>query len=159
MGFWSTLGSIGSVIASPIASIIGGLIGSSVQSSANESNLQATRETNEQNYKIFQEQLGYNSEMWNKQNAYNTPQAQRQRYEAAGINPYFALGNIQSGQAQQVSAPSANPMQAAHFENAAAPLGAGVAAGGGSGIITFLRRALAVSPSDMSRMVLGAAPM
>ena len=130
MSIWKTLGSIGSVIASPIASVIGGLIGSSGQSSANESNLQAVRETNEQNYKIFQEQLGYNTEMWNQQNAYNTPQAQRQRFEAAGINPYFALGNIQSGQAQQSVAPSANPMQAAHFENAAAPLGEGIANAG-----------------------------
>ena len=140
MSFWSTLGQIGSVIASPLASVIGGLIGSSGQSSANESNLQAVRESNEQNYKIFQEQLGYNTEMWNKQNVYNTPLEQRQRYEAAGINPYFALGNIQSGQAQQVTAPSANPMQAAHFENAAAPLGSGIAVAGQQYVDSMMKK-------------------
>ena len=140
MSIWSTLGSIGKVIASPIASIIGGLIGSSGQSSANESNLQAVRETNEQNYKIFQEQLGYNTEMWNQQNAYNTPLHQRQMYENAGVNPYFALGNIQSGQAQQVSAPSANPMQAALFENAAAPLGEGVAIAGREYVDSMIKK-------------------
>ena len=32
-----------------------------------------------------------------RQNAYNTPAAQRARYEKAGFNPYFAMGNIANG--------------------------------------------------------------
>lgn len=32
-----------------------------------------------------------------RQNAYNTPAAQRARYEQAGFNPYFAMGNIANG--------------------------------------------------------------
>lgn len=140
MGIWSILGDIGKTLVNPLASVLGGLIGSSGQSSANEANLQATRETNAQNYKIFQEQLGYNTQMWNAQNEYNTPKHQRQMYENAGVNPYFALGNITSGQAQQIIAPSSNPMQASHFENAANPLGSGIAQAGQQFVDSMLKK-------------------
>lgn len=45
----------------------------------------------------------FNVDFWKMQNEYNTPSAQMQRYLDAGINPYNALGNISSGQAESLS--------------------------------------------------------
>ena len=39
----------------------------------------------------------WQQQMVDRQNAYNTPAAQRARYEKAGFNPYFAMGNIANG--------------------------------------------------------------
>lgn len=86
------------------------------QKSANDTNLTAVRETNQQNRELFNEQLAFTEKMWNQNNEYNTPEAQRARYEAAGINPYMALGNINSGSATMASTPSAPQMQAGHVE-------------------------------------------
>lgn len=74
--------------------------------------------TRKLNYRIFQEgnqfnaeqnQLArdYNTQMWNANNEYNTPANQMARFEAAGINPYNAFSQIQSGNGQQTSAPGA----------------------------------------------------
>lgn len=82
--------------------ILGGLFGSSSAKAAAKAQLQAVRETNEANARLAQKQNDWNLEQWNRENAYNTPEAQRARYEAAGINPYFALGNIQSGNADSL---------------------------------------------------------
>ena len=90
---------IGGII-SGIGSLVGGAIGASSANAAAKAQLQATRETNAANLKLAQYQNEWNIAQWNRQNAYNTPAAQRQRYEEAGINPYFALGNIQSGNAE-----------------------------------------------------------
>lgn len=98
------------------SSMLSGIFGANAQQSANEYNLQIARETNANNYKMFQEQLGFNREMYHNTNAFNTPAQQRLRYEQAGINPYFALGNIVSGNAQMQTAPSPNPAQAPHLE-------------------------------------------
>lgn len=78
-------------------SLLGGLFSSSGSSKAAKAQLQATRETNEANARLAQKQNEWNLEQWNRENAYNTPEEQRLRYEKAGINPYFAMGNIQSG--------------------------------------------------------------
>ncbi|QRV61988.1 DNA pilot protein [Microvirus sp.] len=82
--------------------ILGGLFGSSSAKAAAKAQLQAVRETNEANARLAQKQNEWNLEQWNRENAYNTPEAQRARYESAGINPYFALGNIQSGNADSL---------------------------------------------------------
>ena len=79
------------------ARLIGGLFGSSSSKYAAKAQLQAVRETNKANLDLAKYQNEWNVAQWNRQNAYNTPAMQRQRYEEAGINPYFALGNIQSG--------------------------------------------------------------
>lgn len=74
--------------------------------------------TRKLNYKMFtegnqfnaqQNQLArdYNTQMWNANNEYNTPANQMSRFEAAGINPYNAFSQIQSGNGQQTSAPGA----------------------------------------------------
>lgn len=82
--------------------IVGGLFGSSSAKAAAKAQLQAVRETNDANARLAQKQNEWNLEQWNRENAYNTPESQRARYEAAGINPYFALGNIQSGNADSL---------------------------------------------------------
>lgn len=85
-----------------LGNVIGGLFGSSSAKAAAKAQLQAVRETNEANARLAQKQNEWNLEQWNRENAYNTPEAQRARFEAAGINPYFALGNIQSGNADSL---------------------------------------------------------
>lgn len=97
-------------IVSAAGSIIGGSVAKSGSDAAAKASLQATRETNEANFKLAQYQNDWNLAQWNRMNAYNTPAAQRQRYEEAGINPYFAMGNISSGSAEGTltSAPMAN---------------------------------------------------
>ena len=112
-------------------------------SSTNEANLQATRETNENNYKMFQEQLGFTREMWNKNNQYNSPQNQRSLYQAAGINPYLALGNMASGEASMASTPSPNPMQVPHVE--APQIGSFIADSGRSYVDSVIKRQQAES--------------
>ena len=53
----------------------------------------------------YQRQLDF----WNKQNAYNSPAAQRQRFQDAGLNPAAAAGQIaSSGAAQGLSSVPGN---------------------------------------------------
>ncbi len=87
------------------------------QSEANATNLQATRETNEMNYKIHQEDIQHQIDMFNRTNEYNTPEQQVKRLRAAGINPSAVLGS--DGQRAGVSAvmpsvPSPPQMIAGH---------------------------------------------
>lgn len=91
---------VGAAAISAGAHLIGGLFGSSSSKSAAKSQLQAVRETNKANLDLAKYQNEWNVAQWNRQNAYNTPAMQRQRYEEAGINPYFAMGNIQSGNSE-----------------------------------------------------------
>lgn len=97
--------------ASVLGSTINSIFGSNNQSSANATNIQLNRETNANNLKIANEtnqsnqsianaynlnqlkladiQNDWNLSQWNRENAYNSPSAQRQRLEEAGLNPYF----------------------------------------------------------------------
>lgn len=91
----------------PAALLFGlGLAGSAIGAGVSAHN---ASQTNKLNYKLFKEQQEFNREMWHMQNAYNTPQAQRQRLEQAGINPAIALGNITTGTAQAVQSASPAP--------------------------------------------------
>lgn len=87
---------------------------------ASNKNLQAVQETNAQNYKIWQEQKDYDYTKWKEQLAYNTPTAQRERLEAAGINPQLVMNNISTGEASS-SAGGQNPphMEAPQVDAAA----------------------------------------
>lgn len=108
MGFLDKVLNVVSGASPLIGSAIGGvtsLLGSSKAADAQE-------RANEQNYKMFQEQLNFNREMFDKTNEYNTPANQRKRYEEAGLNPYVMMGS-DAGQATSQTAPSANPMQSA----------------------------------------------
>lgn len=82
---------IGGALIGLGGSLFGGLFGS--KSSSAKAQLTATRETNEQNYKIWQEQKQHEIDMWNMQNAYNTPEQQVARLREAGLNPYLSLQN------------------------------------------------------------------
>lgn len=104
---------VGGAIAAG-GSILGGLTGLFGSSHAADKSLQATRETNKANRELAEYQNEWNLAQWNRQNAYNTPAAQRKRYEEAGINPYFALGNMSSGNAESLmSAEMANQQSGA----------------------------------------------
>lgn len=88
------------------SALMSGLFGSSSQKSANETNIMLTRETNAQNRELYEMEAARQNQ-WNerqyeeywKQRAYDSPANQRAQYEQAGVNPYFALSNIQTGQA------------------------------------------------------------
>lgn len=109
------------------ASLLGGVFSYFGQKSANAAALQRMREQND-----------FAERMWNEGNKYNTPYEQRKRYEAAGINPYMALGNIQAGNAQG----SVSPAPPAPVGNAGAYLGAGVAGAANAAVNTYLQNQL-----------------
>lgn len=121
LGFFDKL--IGSApivgpVISAVGSIAGGAVAKSGSDAAARASLQATRETNAANLKLAQYQNDWNLAQWNRQNAYNTPAAQRARYEEAGINPYFALGNMSSGNAESLmSADMSNQQSGAEAYN------------------------------------------
>ena len=115
-----------------LGSIIGGSSSASAQDRANKTNLQIARETNASNEKIWQNQANYQTQMWNETNEYNSPQKQKERLLAAGINPSAVLGNGSMAEASNLSAPSANPAVGAHVE----PVN--YAAGISNGSIIFL---------------------
>lgn len=73
-GALSGLGTLGAGIASAI------------------SNYQSVRHTNKSQMDLAQYQADRNLELWNLNNAYNTPQAQMERYKAAGLNPNLIYG-------------------------------------------------------------------
>lgn len=63
-----------------------GLIGQAINYSANK--------------KLQEQQNQFNLDMWNKQNEYNSPKAQMQRFQEAGLNPNLIYGQGTSGNAQ-----------------------------------------------------------
>lgn len=114
---------IGSALISGGSSLVGGimsgLFGSSAQNDANALSIQLNRENNKFNAeqaalnRQFQERMYERT--FNEANAYNSPEAQRKRWEKAGFNPYFMMGNVQSGQMQ--SAPSGATASSAGMPN------------------------------------------
>ena len=101
-------------------SLLGGLFGGGssarAQRKTNATNLQIARENNAWNKKMQDEQNAFNLKMWNAYNDYNTPLNQRSRYEAAGINPYFALSNIDPGNAQSLISADVAPAQQVQYQ-------------------------------------------
>lgn len=116
------------------ASVASGLFGkkkaykynSKLQAQQAEYNRQAQERAYEQNRALSEYQYDRemqqwerenqaNIDFWNMQNAYNSPQAQMERYQGAGLNPNLIYG--QSNTADQLTAASspnyqATPMQA-----------------------------------------------
>lgn len=45
-----------------------------------------------QNARLMEQQNKYNIDMWKMNNEYNTPQAQMQRFQDAGLNPNLIYG-------------------------------------------------------------------
>lgn len=97
---------LGASIIAGAGSLIGGLWSSHGSRDAARYQLQAQRETNRNNLQIARENNEFNERMWNLQNEYNTPQMQRARLEAAGLNPYLMLDGGSAGVAE--SAPIAD---------------------------------------------------
>ena len=86
------------------------------QAKANSTNKKLVRETNAQNYKMFQENLQNQWDMWNATNAYNDPSAQRERLQAAGLNPWLMMNGSNAGNAQGAITPTAPTSQAPHVD-------------------------------------------
>ena len=97
---------LGAGLIAGAGSLIGGLFSSHGSNDAARYQLQAQRETNRNNLQIARENNAFNERMWNKQNEYNTPQMQRARLEAAGLNPYLMMDGGSAGIAE--SAPTAD---------------------------------------------------
>lgn len=131
---------IGAAAIAAGGSLLGGLFGSHGTAKASRAQLQAVRETNEANARLAQKQNEWNLEQWNRENAYNTPEEQRLRFEKAGINPYFALGNIQSGNASSLmSADLANqqPVVSSLQGQASQQVGAAISNAAQTGVNTY----------------------
>lgn len=75
----------------------------------NQANKEIAQMANEHNEAMLNKQIQQEWNMWNAQNEYNTLSAQMQRAEDAGVNPYQALGMMNSGNASSMSSPSAQP--------------------------------------------------
>lgn len=112
---------------------LGGLFGGGGAAMSGKDYLKGVRETNEQNYKIWQEQQQHNVDMFNLENdaavrnwqnqfdqtnAYNTASAQRQRLEEAGLNPTLMMNGGSAGTASSSGIPSASahPAQAPQMQ-------------------------------------------
>ena len=52
---------------------------------------------------LYGDQKDFQVDMWNKTNEYNSPEAQRQRLEAAGLNPYIMINGGSAGVAGSVA--------------------------------------------------------
>lgn len=119
---------IGSTAASLLTAGIGaaGSIGSSVASNKGQANV--AQMSNEFTEKMFDKQVAYNKEMYQQQlgdqwkfyndakqnawdmfdatNEYNSASAQRDRLEAAGLNPYLMMNGGSAGTATATSGPT-----------------------------------------------------
>lgn len=153
---------IGAAFISGGSSLLGGLFGGMSNQSqidkSNATNLQIARETNQQQYQMFQEQNSFNERMYNQMQAYNTPAAQMQRYKDAGINPYIAAGNVQTGNAQS-SLQSAQAPQL-HTPEVAPALGMGDAIQNsfsqiGNVVSQYAQNELALSQAQKNRAEAG----
>lgn len=91
---------VGAAMINAGASILGGITGLFGGSSAASKSLQAQREANATNLQIARETNEANRNLWREQSEYNSPANQMARFRAAGINPYMALSQITSGNAE-----------------------------------------------------------
>lgn len=72
-----------------------------------QNNFNLMQQWNQQawNEKMWDKQKAWSKQMWHLQNEYNSPQAQMQRFEQAGLNPKLMYGRGSSGQATPVQQP------------------------------------------------------
>lgn len=70
-----------------------------------------TNSTNKQNLRIMREQNDWNERMWHMNNEYNSPLSQRQRMEAAGLNPnlFDMDSGVSASPAEAASSPTMLP--------------------------------------------------
>lgn len=108
MGLFSTIGSfVGSTLAPGWGTAVGAGLGSLADDTwkegVSDNNDSASREWQEQ---MYDKQYANNTQFWYEQQEFNSPKNQVQRLKDAGINPAFAIGNIQSGQMGSVGSSS-----------------------------------------------------
>lgn len=108
---------IGSAIAAG-AAVLGSTVNAVSQSHANKTQQDMMRE-----------QMSYQTSEREAAQEYNNPVNARKRFEAAGINPYFALGNIDAGSTTAMSAPGAPQLQAPQYGDILSALGSSVDSG------------------------------
>lgn len=94
---------IGSAVSAG-SNLIGSMFGFANNRNTNKTNLKIAQMNNEFNERMLQKQIDYNTEMWNKENEYNTASAQRQRIEAAGLNPNLMMNGGNAGTASSAGA-------------------------------------------------------
>lgn len=78
-------------------------------------NALSQRSANKTNVDLMREQMAYNTNERLETQKYNTPAAQRERYQQAGINPYLALTQMDSGNTTAQSAPGAPSVQPVNY--------------------------------------------
>lgn len=72
----------------------GPIVGQAVQTMGNYAvSVAANKRQFKNQMKAMEAQQAYNKELWDYQNAYNTPQAQMQRLQSAGLNPRLIYGS------------------------------------------------------------------
>ena len=74
-------------------------------------NYKGQQKANQTNQDLAREQMSYQTSERLATQQYNTPEAQRARFEAAGINPYLAISNLDAGNTQAMSAPGFSPVE------------------------------------------------
>lgn len=176
-------GVVGSTIGAG-ASLIGGASSTAMQNHANKEIAQMNNAFNEKmfdkqlayNKEMYQQQLGdqwkfyndakdnswklvenqqqFQTDMWNQTNEYNSPAAQRERLEAAGLNPYMMMNGGSAGTAQTMSGSSgAAPSGGAPSGQGVTPPTATPYSADYSGITAGLGRAIDVLSSMPDRKV------
>lgn len=176
-------GAVGSAIGAG-ASLIGGAGTTVAQNAANKEIAQMNNAFNEKmfdkqvayNKEMYQQQLGdqwkfyndskrnawdlvanqqqFQTDMWNKNNEYNSASAQRERLEAAGLNPYMMMNGGSAGTAQAMSGSSgAAPSGGAPSAQGVTPPTATPYSADYSGITAGLGRAIDVLSSMPDRKV------
>lgn len=126
---------------------IGNAIGGARQATKNRRHQNAML----QKQQVWSEQMAekqnqWNIDQWNRENEYNSPSAQMERYELAGVNPYNAVssGQIGSGTASSLQSATPNAVSApAYAEAYSNPVGNFI-----SGLSSSLDNALKVISID-----------
>ena len=98
---------------------------------------------------MAEKQNQWNIDQWNRENEYNSPVAQMERYELAGINPYNAVssGQIGSGTASSLQSATPNNVSAPAYADAYSnPVGNFI-----SGLSSSLDNALKVISVDREK--------
>lgn len=117
-------------IGQAVNAIGGGISGGIMQRKTNQMNMKINQMNNEFNERMLDKQLAFQEDMWNKTNEYNSASSQRQRLEAAGLNPYLMMSGGNAGTASAMSGGSASAAPPIAMQNAgAAGVGAASALG------------------------------
>lgn len=114
MCLFGLTGLAAATLGSGIINGIGNIFSTGSNAYANAQNIKMQRETNDLQYKMFQEGNEFNQSERLATQEYNSAQAQRMRLEEAGLNPYLMMNGGNAGTAEAASsvpAPAVNAPQ------------------------------------------------